>query len=274
MRDLDPMESLAALIGYELRRHRLNAGKTQEQVARGINYSPALVGSVETATKVPSLDLCRRCDNYLDTGGILERLWWHMNRQAAYPSWFWPFAEIEARAITIRAWEPLVIPGLLQTEDYARAIITAWQPGDGSEVVEQQVTARMERQKLLTRDDPPMLWVIIGEAALRSPVGSKTIMAEQLEHLLNVSSANSRIVLQVVPLSVGGHPGTAGPLELVTLRGEPDMAYLETQDRAHLVNDPDDVERYTRRYDMVRSVALSPDQSYELIAAIAKEDHT
>jgi transcriptional regulator with XRE-family HTH domain len=271
LRDLDPSSSVLAFFGAELRRLRTAAGVSQEELGQRITYSGSLVGMIETARRAPTRDFAERCDDSLVTGGVLARLW-PLVSQEALPRWFRPFAEIERTATSIRSWEPLVIPGLLQTEAYARALITAWQPGDGPEAVRQQVTARMERQQLLDREDPPLLWMIIGEAALRNPVGGPAVLREQLTRLLDRVAEHPKIIVQVVPLDAGAHPGLEGPLVLVARRGEPDVAYLEVQGRSQLVEASEEVARYGLLYDLLRAVALPPDASREMIAGLAKGD--
>jgi transcriptional regulator with XRE-family HTH domain len=272
LRDLDAASSVLAFFGAELRRLRTAAGMSQEELGQQISYSGSLVGMVETARRAPTRDFAERCDAALETGGALARLW-PLVSQESLPRWFRPFAEVERTATSIRSWEPLVLPGLLQTEDYARALITAWQPGDGREAVQQQVTSRMERQQLLDRDDPPLLWMIIGEAALRNPVGGPAVLREQLARLLKREAEHPKIIVQVVPLDAGAHPGLEGPLVLVTRRGEPDMAYLEVQGRGQLVESSDEVARYGLLYDLLRAVALPPDASREMIAGLTEGDH-
>ena len=259
------------LFGAELRRLRTAAGLSQEELGQHISYSGSLVGMVETARRAPARDFAERCDDALATGGALVRLW-PLVSQEALPRWFRPFAEIERAATSIRSWEPLVIPGLLQTEDYARALITAWQPGDTREAVQQQVAARMERAQILDREDPPLLWTIISEAALRNPVGGQHVLQEQLTRLLDREAEHPKIIVQVVPLDAGAHPGLAGPMVLVARPGEPDVAYLEVQDRSRLVVASDEVDRYGLLYDLLRAVALPPDTSREMIAGFAKGD--
>ena len=268
--DLDPSSSVLAFFGAELRRLRCAAAVSQEDLGQQISYSGSLVGMVETARRAPSRDFAQRCDEALATGGALARLW-PLVSQEALPRWFRPFAEIEREATSIRTWEPLVVPGLLQTEDYARALITAWQPGDGDEVVQQHVTARMERQHLLARNDPPLVWMIIGEPALRNPVGGRKVLRDQLTRLLDAEADYPKLIIQVVPLVAGAHPGLEGPLVLVARRGEPDVAYLEVQGRGHVVERPEEVARYGLLYDVLRAVALPPDASRAMIAALAKE---
>jgi transcriptional regulator with XRE-family HTH domain len=269
-RELDPASSLLAYFGAELRRLRTAAGISQEELAQQIAYSASLVGMIETARRAPSRDFAERCDGVLDTGGALARLW-PLVSQEALPRWFRPFAEIEREATSIRTWEPLIVPGLLQTEDYARALITGWQPGDAAETVEQQVAARMERQHLLDRADPPLIWAIIGEAALRNPVGGPDVLQDQLTRLLDTEAAHPRLIIQVVPLTAGAHPGLEGPLVLVARAGESDIAYLEVQGRGHVADRAGEVARYGLLYDMLRAVALPPDASREMIAECAKE---
>ena len=142
LRDLDPSSSVLAFFGAELRRLRGATGTSQEELGQQIAYSGSLVGMVETARRAPTRDFAERCDTALATGGVLARLW-PLVSQEALPRWFRPFAEVERTATGIRSWGPMVIPGLLQTPDYARALISAWQPGDGREAVQEQVTARM-----------------------------------------------------------------------------------------------------------------------------------
>jgi transcriptional regulator with XRE-family HTH domain len=271
LRDLDPSSSVVAFFGAELRRLRSAASMSQEDLGQQVAYSGSLVGMVETARRAPTRDFAERCDDALGTGGALARLW-PLVSQEALPRWFRPFAEVERGATSIRSWEPLVVPGLLQTEDYARALIAAWQPGDGREAVEQQVTVRMERQQLLERDDPPLMWTIISEAALVNPVGGPKVLADQLGRLLDMAADHPKIIVQVVPLSAGAHPGLEGPLVLVTRRGEPDAAYLEVQGRGQLVERAEEVAHYGLLYDLLRAVALPPDTSCEMIAGLAKGD--
>src|ERR1035438_3678435 len=271
LRDLDPSSSVVAFFGAELRRLRSVAGMSQEDLGQQVAYSGSLVGMVETARRAPTRDFAERCDDALGTGGALARLW-PLVSQEALPRWFRPFAEVERGATSIRSWEPLVVPGLLQTEDYARALITAWQPGDGREAVQQQVTARMERQQLLERDDPPLMWTIISEAALLNPVGGRKVLTDQLRRILDVAADHPKIIVQVVPLSAGAHPGLEGPLVLVTRRGEPDAAYLEVQGRGQLVERGEEVARYGLLYDLLRAVALPPGTSREMITGLAEGD--
>jgi transcriptional regulator with XRE-family HTH domain len=270
LRDPESPASVLAFFGTELRRLRTDAKLSQEELGQRVSYSGSLVGMIETARRAPARDFAERCDEALATGGVLARLW-PLVSQEVLPRWFQQFDEVERVATSIRSWEPLVIPGLLQTEDYARALIAAWLPDDGRDLVEQQVAARMERQKLLDREDPPLMWMIIGEAALRAPVGGSKVLSEQLRRLLDIEAEHPKVIVQVVPLAAEAHPGSGGPLLLLSRGGELDVAYLEIHDRGHLYYRPDDVARYALFYDLMRAVALPPDTSRRMIADLAEE---
>jgi Domain of unknown function (DUF5753) len=172
--------------------------------------------------------------------------------------------------VSIRQWEPVVVPGLLQTEEYARALITAWQPGDGADLVEQQVAARMNRQGLFQRESPPLLWAVIGETVLTCPVGGPQVLRGQLARLLEAARL-PKVIIQVVPLAAGAHPGLEGPLEIIARADTADSCYLEVQGIGQIIDRSEDVARYSLIFDMLRAIALSPEASRELIAERMKD---
>src|ERR1700729_1687691 len=157
------------LFAEELRRARSAAGLTQDQLAERVGYSPSLVAHVETGSRAPSLDFARRGDEALSTGGVLARLQ-PFGRSEAYPAWFRDWVEVEREAVSLRWFEPLLIPGLLQTEEDARAVLAAAPPASPEEEVERLVSARMDRQAILDQAGPPLLWVILDEGVLTRPV--------------------------------------------------------------------------------------------------------
>lgn len=201
--DLYPSDSPTALFGFELRRHRKARGWSQRQLSKEVPYSVGTISMIETAQRSPSEEFARYCDEALEAEGALMRLWPMVSRTAA-PMWFRPWLDVEATAETIRTWEPLMIPGLFQTEDYARAILSG-EPGAGPEQIEEQVTSRMERQSVLRRAIPPMLWVVLDEGILHRPIGSSTVMSAQLDHLVELAQA-PRITLQILPLNAYSTP--------------------------------------------------------------------
>ncbi len=254
--------SALALFSEELRQARARAGLTQEQVADKIGYSPSLVAHVEAGTRAPSLDFARRGDAALKTGGLFERLQPFVRREA-YPAWFRDWVDIEREATSLRSWEPLLIPGLLQTEEYARAVVAAAHPASADGEIERLVTARMDRQAILGREDPPLLWVILDEGALIRPVGGAAVMRDQIDRLI-VAAWQPRVVFQVVPVDAGAHPGLDGDFVIASFDGVPDVVYLNNTLAGQVVERADDVARIALLYDILKAEALSPRASVEL----------
>jgi hypothetical protein len=157
------------LLGRARKVPRPRDRRPQEQLGHAVNYSAALVGRIEVGERVPSPDFARRCDEVLDAGGLFAHLRDSMNSDVhAYPTWFWEFVEREREATSIREFNALAVPGLLQTEEYARALFRACKPTDSDEEIGQHVAARLERQRILDRSRPPMLWAVVDEGVLRS----------------------------------------------------------------------------------------------------------
>jgi transcriptional regulator with XRE-family HTH domain len=258
----DSQVSALRIFSEELRRARAAAGLTQDQLAEKIAYSPLLVEHVEAGSRAPSVDFARRADDALRTGGLLSRLQ-PLVRSEAYPAWFRGWVEIERDATSLRWFEPLLIPGLLQTEEYARAVLQAANPACGDDEIGRLVSARMDRQSILTKDEPPLLWVIIDEGVLTRPVGGARVMCEQIDHLL-AAARLPRIVLQVVPLTSGAHPGLAGQFVVASFDGSPDVAYLDSALAGQIIERAEDVSRVALLYDILKAEALAPRASIDL----------
>jgi transcriptional regulator with XRE-family HTH domain len=264
-RELKPDDSIAAFFGSELRRLRESAGWSQDKLGREINYSGAYIGMVELASRTPPRDLAERADRVLKTDGLLTRLWPHVNR-GNFPSWFRGYVELEALAVRIQSFEAQCVPGLLQTEDYARALFGAGRSDDA----ENAVAARMERQSILSGPTAPMLWTIVDEAVLRRPVGGSTVMRDQLKRLAE-AAAERRIVLQVLPFEAGAHACMNGSLSILSFTEGADIAYLESSDIGELIDRPEQVQQRQLRYDLAKAAALSPEASVLHITALMEE---
>ncbi|MGW4424049.1 helix-turn-helix domain-containing protein [Streptosporangium sp. NPDC004631] len=261
--DLNPAESPTALFGFELRRHRKERGWSQLRLARSVPYSVGTISMIETARRSPSEEFARYCDEALEAEGALVRLWPMVSRATA-PPWFRPWLDVEATAEALRTWEPLIVPGLLQTEDYARAILSG-EIGVTTEQIEEHVTARMERQSILKRPKPPLFWVVLDEAVLHRPIGSPTVMAAQLTYLLEAGQT-SRTTVQVLPLNAYSTIGLAGGFAIAQSQGVFDTAYVESAGvMSRITERPEDVSVLTYRYEGIRSEALSKRESLELI---------
>jgi hypothetical protein len=264
-RELDPSASVLAYFGSELKRLRTRAGFSQDRLGEIIDHQEGLVGMVEAASRTPSRDFAERCDGALGAEGSLIRLWPLVSR-SGLPSWFRGYAELEAKAVEIRSYQAQVVPGLLQTESYARAVLRPARPGN----LDQLTAARMERQQILSRPQPPWLWVLLDEAALRRPIGGTEVMCTQLAGLLSFRDS-AKVVIQVLPYSAGAHSGLNGSLNLLSFDEGPDVAYSEDYAGGQIRTDPAEVRQCSMRYDLMRAAALSPDDSAELIAQVMED---
>ncbi|GAA3750249.1 helix-turn-helix domain-containing protein [Salinactinospora qingdaonensis] len=256
--------------GRELRRWREQQGFTQGQLGDRVSISYGLVSAFERGTQAPKLDYVERIDQALSSGGALVRLWHAANKGNGLASWFRGLASLIQQASELREYNPMLIPGLLQTNDYARTILRAGQPGDTDDEIEEQVAARMSRQSILSSERPPHLVEILDEAVLRRPVGGREIMAQQLKRLLDAISG-SRLTLQVIPLSTEHHPGLSEAFSLVAVPERGEALYMETRMSATAVDEPEVVAAYNRHFGDLRGAALPPAASRELIESIRGE---
>jgi transcriptional regulator with XRE-family HTH domain len=250
-----------------MRHARTGKGLSQDQLGDLINFSGSQVGMVEACRRVPSLDFARRCDEAMQTGGVLARM--HpLVAGEAYPVWFRPFAHHEAAATALRTFELAVVPGLLQTEEYARALLSA-RVGVSGVDVDQRVAARMERQAVLQRDTPPLMWVLLDEGVLRRPVGGREVMRHQIEYLAELTE-RPNVVIQVIAAEVGAHDGVNGSFVIADFAETPSVAYLESALTGWLVERRDQVETVCAIYDGLRSEALPRAASARLVKEAAK----
>ena len=269
-RQLDPYTSPRAFYGAELRRLREEAGLTQAQLGERAFCSGAYIGQFETAVRRPQMDVSKLFDDILGSGGHLQRLC-RLARETKHPEYFADAAELEKLATTISDYSPMLVPGVLQTAEYARALTSAAQPFASMEEVEGHVTARLERARLLDRPNAPELWTVIHEAAIRIPVGGPAVMRDQLLHLAEVARAYRRVKLQVLPDSAGEHAFLNGLVCLMTFEDAPPVVYTEGAYTGQLIEEPRLVAHYGRAYDFVRAAALPMGASLALIESAAKD---
>lgn len=274
-RELDPTAGPLDFFGAEVRRWRTGAGFSQEQLGQKVGYSGAQVGKVETGERAPSQDFAEGCDRAVpEACGLFLRLYQLARRwDGGYPSWFTEWVEAERRATTLRTWQPLLIPGLLQTPDYARALFLAWRATNSDDELDQLVNARIERQSIFARPKPPSLWAVLDEGVLRRRVGSAKVMHDQLAHLMTVSD-RSKITIQVVPAEVGAHVGLLGAFFIASLENAPGIVYLESPDQGQTTERPSVVAKITETFDMMRAEALPRGASQDLIRKVAEEQWT
>jgi transcriptional regulator with XRE-family HTH domain len=257
------------VFGKLLKALRENAALSQRQLADVVHYSASLISAIETGTKPAKFDLVKRLDHALNAGGALIAVW-PITTVGTYPSWFARVAELEREAFKIHEWELRVVPGLLQTPEYARALMRAVQPRDDDESREKLVTARVDRQDIFTSDDPPMAWFIVDESVLHRPIGGPHVMREQLENLDKIGMMPN-VVIQVMPMTSTSHPGMEGPLRILEFRDSPPVWYTEGWYSGRMVETPTDVASAITCFDLIRASALSPDESMRKIASVRSE---
>lgn len=190
--------------------------------------------------------------------------------KSRYPEHFAEVAEAEALATAIREYAPLLIPGLLQTLAYARAVNRAYAPTAPEEVIEEWVAGRMERTRLLDDPTKPLLWAVLDEAALRRETGGRAVMAEALRHIADLARRN-RVIVQVLPFSAGAHTAMEGSLKLMEFEDAPPLVYLEGVATGRLEDDPATVRHHKLAYELLAASALSPEKSLALIEVLAQD---
>lgn len=269
MRNVDPEESAAARFAYELRRYRLMAGLTQVQLGRRIGYSASMIGAVETLQRVPSLEMAELCDKAFGLDGVLVGM--HLEAwppPLPVPERFQEWVRVEHRATAIRMWDPMLIPGLFQTEAYARRIFAS-SPEITPEQVEERVQHRMERKKLLTRDDSPMVFSLIDEMALRRPRGGPEVMREQLESLYEVAH-HPKVRIQIVPYDTDA-PAFDPNFLIAESHGIPYAGYVESVPDGRMTSDRGMIGALVARYDAIRVEAHPQSTSIKKIKEVLEE---
>jgi transcriptional regulator with XRE-family HTH domain len=270
------------LLGARLRRLRQAAGVTRDSAGHAIRSSGSKISRLELgrtgfkqrdvsdlltlygvsdddAERAILLGLARQAN---DTG------WWH-GYGDVLPGWFEPYLGLEQAASIIRSYEVAFIPGLLQTPEYARAVVRLMD-GVSEAEADQRVSLRMQRQQVLHRANPARLWVVIDETALRRPIGGRAAMLEQVDHLIKMSRQQN-VTVQVMPFSAGGHAAAGGQVTMLRFPQEllPDVVYQEQMDSAVYLNKPADTVHYWGVLNQVATEALDPDASVATLRRLA-----
>lgn len=257
--------------GAELKRRREEAAFTQVELGARVFVSGGYIGQFEQAIRKPQLDVAQRIDEVLQTGGFFERMWRKLIKDQPFKAYFAHAVELERLATKICEFEPALIPGLLQTPEYARALYTAGNPFATEEYIEEQVQARMDRAWILADATRPAYWVIVHEAALRVPVGGGATMAVQLDRVVTMAREH-KVLVQVLPFAAGAHPRMGKMMKLMEFEDAPPTVYTEGVHTGNLLDEPAVVRQVQGSYDLLRAAALPPEASLTLIEAAA-EDH-
>ncbi|MFE1366707.1 Scr1 family TA system antitoxin-like transcriptional regulator [Streptomyces anulatus] len=263
---------MAALFGSRVRKLRTAAGLTQTEVGALTHVVGSRIAQIERATGAkPTLELTRALDRELVADDLLIDLWPYVYREA-FPNWSQAFIAYSARAAVIRQYAAHAVPGLLQTPEYARALLSVGHSLRGAEHLEERVAARLDRQTRLTDPGRPELWIILDEAVLRRPVGGSAVMRGQLEKLLRMAEEPG-IIIQVLPFDQGEHGALGGSLTVLVMPDGSEVAYTEGAHHGQLTEEPDEVERFVLTYDQLRAMALPPLMSLDLIRSVLEADY-
>ncbi|MEV5143507.1 helix-turn-helix transcriptional regulator [Streptomyces sp. NPDC052727] len=252
---------------------REQLGLTQEELGKRLGYTASAISAMETCAQPASDKMLVGLEEEIGGGlGIFQkaRRWMLLEK---YPARFRGFSEMEAGAITISSYATLVIDGLFQTEDYARALIGGSYPPVSEQKREELVEARMLRKRLFDREPAPMIELILEESALRRPFGSWEVMRGQLLSLIK-DAQRDNVCLQVLPMDRGlrgSHAGDRGAMKLVVTKDHEHVVYMEIEDQGILVSDPPEVSQLAHRYAKIRAQALSTDDSISLLEQLAGE---
>ncbi|MEU0145997.1 helix-turn-helix transcriptional regulator [Streptomyces sp. NPDC006288] len=255
--------------GAELRRRREAAGLTQADVGDRVVCSPSLIAHFEAGRRTPSLEDAQRLDAVLGTDGFFVRMRRTLGR-IRFAGHFEAAAEAEQLATFIEEYAVSLVPGILQTERYARAVFRGFQPHETVHSIDKKVANRIERGHILDKPEAPKVWVILSEGVMRCAVGGPDVMAEQLRHLAALGRSG-RVLVQVLPHGVGAHATMNSMVCLMRFADAPDLAYVEGLHTGALTDDPPLVRRYRDAYDLARAAALPPEVSLELLESAAED---
>lgn len=259
----------AAYFGEEVKVLRETLGLSQQKFAEQLHYRQAQVSKVENGTVLASVSFAEAMDRVAGTPGVYARLRAKLSKQG-HPEWFVPYIALEESASGITDYSCTFLMGLLQTPEYAAAVFRAAHPCKPEDRITEHAELRMRRQAVLERPDPPLLWVVVHEAVLRTCVGGPSVMIGQLEHLAE-RMASPHVTVQVLPFEAGAAPSHL-PLTLLSLKGVPHAVYTETPAHGGRVDDTFSVvTAAVGTFDRLRMAALSEGKSLVLIRRIVEE---
>ncbi|GLZ12525.1 transcriptional regulator [Actinomadura sp. NBRC 104425] len=261
---IDPKSSLWAWLAFDLWLYRTKRGLSLAQVGQIAKVARGTVSNWEAGRLRPREEYLVRLDKAWDTGGHFQRLLWYA-RTGHDPDWFKQYVQYEQMADIIKVYHGKAVPPLMQTPAYARAIV--WAAGRVREI-EAESKARMKRQEILSRQDPPHLWVLIDQEVIESLVGGREVMHEQLQHLLELGK-RPLISIRVVPRSVGPHPGHDGAFQVFKIASR-EIAHAGAQIGGRLIEGGDEAATLAIRFDQIGNLALSRDDSRNMIEDVMR----
>lgn len=265
----EPGSGVVTAFGRQLKLLRIRSGLERPEFGKLTGYAAQSIASFEQGRRIPSPRFIDRADEVLDAGGVLKALKEEVGR-AQYPAFFRDMARLEAEAVGLCVYAAHAAPGLLQTEEYARAVFRMQRPLLDDDVIEQRLAARMTRQEIFTRRPAPLLSFIIEEVVLRKPIGGLATLRGQLEQILIVGQ-NRNVEIQLMLTDREDHAGLGGPFNLVDTAEGRRIAYTEVQDDSRLYTGAGKIRELEARYGILRSQALTPCESLAFIEELLGE---
>lgn len=271
----DITSDLFTAVGEQIKVLRIRAGLTQRELGRLVGYTESQISSIERGVRVPQPDFLEKADKLLNAGGLLLAVKKSIENaqtkaRVRHPGWFRDFARAEAESSVLHEYSTQAVPGLLQTEEYARALFTQRRPLLDEATIEKRVADRLARQQIFERWPPPTFSFVLEEALLHRPIGGPDVQANQLRQLLRIGQLRP-VELQVMPTDREECPGVDGPFTLLTPKGQRQVAYTEVQGYSRLITDPQEVGVFAERYGIIRAQALTPRESLSLIEKMLGE---
>ncbi|WP_203183655.1 helix-turn-helix domain-containing protein [Streptomyces pratensis] len=260
---------VAVAFGRQLKLLRVRAGLDRVEFGKRVGYAAQSVASFEQGRRIPQPEFVDKADRVLDAGGLLVALKEELAR-SQYPAFFRDMARLEAEAVELCAYDTHIVNGLLQTEEYMRAVLAMRRPLLGEETIEERVAARLARQEVLNRWPAPLLSFVVEEGALRKRLGGNAVMRGQLEQLLLFGSLRN-VELQLMPLDREDNAGVDGPFTVITRKGGEQFVYMEVQGRSNLLTKRDETQLAAARYGIIRSQALTPRETLGFVEKLLGE---
>ncbi|MDQ0683409.1 transcriptional regulator with XRE-family HTH domain [Streptomyces achromogenes] len=260
---------MLCVFGRQLKLFRDRAGMDRASLGSLTGYSASTIASFEQGRRIPPPKFIDQADEVLDGGGVLSAGKEEVAR-AQYPAFFRDAAKLEAEAVVLHVYATQAVPGLLQTEEYARAVFAMWRPQLDEVVIEQRLAARLARQGIFDRRPVPHLSFVVEEAVLLRPLGGATVWRGQLEQLLLIGEKRN-VEIQVMPLSRQEHAGLAGPFTLMEMRDGRRITYAEVQGDSRVHTERERVRELERTYGTLRAQAHTPAESRALIEKLLGE---
>ncbi|MGW0535714.1 helix-turn-helix domain-containing protein [Streptomyces sp. NPDC003032] len=270
--DVDPEDEISAvveMVGHQLKLWREAAGLRVTDFGNAIGYGEDLIRKIERGARIPRSEYLDKVDQVVDARGLVSAMKKEM-REARYPKKVRELAKLEERAVELAMYSNHNLHGLLQTEEYARALLRTRRPVYSDAALERLVAARMARRSVFERTPAPEFSFVQEEVTLRRPIGGTMVLRRQLEHLLEVAKLPN-VEIQVMPTSCGGHPGTGGRIQVLKFGDGTAMGRTDDEFAGRPVSDPKQLRILELRYGIIRAQALTPEESRAFIEQVLGE---